>query len=101
LRSPFVTKWHSFIAEDAPTRDPFWVISSAISLERQTAVRHYIEHLDIVIKASIPDAEDQTAALKHDRQGLGFSRVTRRKVKSVEGRVKNQREKGSEQFAGA
>jgi hypothetical protein len=23
LRSPFVTKWHSFIAEDAPTRDSF------------------------------------------------------------------------------
>jgi hypothetical protein len=38
------------------------------------ALRHYIEHLDISVKESIKDIEDQTTALQQDRQGLRLSR---------------------------
>src|SRR6185503_7931637 len=49
-------------------------LESEIPPARQTAVRHYIAHLDAAIKTSIPDAEDQMEALQRDRQGLGISR---------------------------
>jgi len=41
---------------------------------RKKAIRHYIEHLDITVKNSISDSEDQATALQQDRQGLGLSR---------------------------
>jgi uncharacterized membrane protein len=42
--------------------------------ERRNAVRHYIEHLDMNVKSSILDSEDQMSALRQDRQGLGLTR---------------------------
>ena len=39
--------------------------------QRQAAIRHYIDHLDISVKTAIKDSEDQTTALQQDRQGLG------------------------------
>ncbi len=49
-------------------------LAGAIVLERQTAVRQYIAHLDVMVKASFPDTQDQELALRQDRQGLGLSR---------------------------
>jgi hypothetical protein len=55
-------------------RTALYDLASEIPLERQTAVRHYIAHLEAMVKASIPDAENQALALRQDRQGLGLSR---------------------------
>ena len=55
-------------------RTALYDLASEIPLERQTPVRRYIAHLEAMIKASIPDAEDQELALRQDRQGLGISR---------------------------
>lgn len=55
-------------------RTALYDLASAVPLERQKALRHYIEHLDSTVKNSIKDTEDQTAALQQDRQGLGLSR---------------------------
>jgi uncharacterized membrane protein len=55
-------------------RTALYDLASEIPLERQAAVRHYIAHLEAMVKASIPDAEDQELALRQDRQGLGLSR---------------------------
>lgn len=49
-------------------------LAGAIVLERQTAVRQHIAHLDVMVKASFPDTEDQELALRQDRQGIGLSR---------------------------
>jgi hypothetical protein len=49
-------------------------IAGAVPLERQKAVRHYIDHLDLNVKSAITDSEDQTSAMHQDRQGLGLTR---------------------------
>ena len=55
-----------------------------------------------MVKVSIPVAEDQEIALRQDRQGLG-PRAGDKNKERVEGKETrgSQREKGSEQFAGA
>jgi len=45
-----------------------------VAPSRQKEVRHYIDHVDFTVKHSISDTEDQTTALRQDRQGLGLSR---------------------------
>jgi uncharacterized membrane protein len=55
-------------------RTALYDLARAVPPERQKTLRHYIEHLDITVKDSIKDAEDQTTALQQDRQGLGLSR---------------------------
>jgi len=55
-------------------RTALYDLASAVPPERRKALRHYIEHLDLTVKDSIKDAEDQTTALQQDRQGLGLSR---------------------------
>ena len=55
-------------------RTALYDLARAVPTERQKALRHYIEHLDITVKRSIKDIEDQTTALQQDRQGLGLSR---------------------------
>ena len=47
---------------------------AAVPLERQQAVRHYLEHLDQNVKGAIADAEDRSTAMHQDRQGLGLTR---------------------------
>jgi uncharacterized membrane protein len=41
---------------------------------RKTAVRSYLQHLDLVVEHSTLDALDRGMALREDRQGLGLSR---------------------------
>ena len=41
--------------------------------ERAQAVRHYLEHLNLVVEHSELDAADKAAALQEDRQGLGLT----------------------------
>jgi hypothetical protein len=55
-------------------RTALYDLARAVPPERQKALRHYLEHLDLTVKDSIKDAEDQTTALQQDRQGLGLSR---------------------------
>ena len=55
-------------------RTSLYDIADALPPQRQKAIRHYIEHLDIAVKDSIKDTEDQATALQQDRQGLGLSR---------------------------
>jgi uncharacterized membrane protein len=55
-------------------RTALYDLASAVPLERQKALSHYIEHLNSTVKNSIKDTEDQTTALQQDRQGLGLSR---------------------------
>ena len=49
-------------------------LAAAMPLERQQAVRQYLEHLDLNVKGSITDTEDQSTAMHQDRQGLGLTR---------------------------
>jgi uncharacterized membrane protein len=42
--------------------------------ERTEAIERYIKHLDLAIKNSPLDSEDQVTARQEDRQGLGLSR---------------------------
>jgi uncharacterized membrane protein len=42
--------------------------------ERADAIERYIKHLDLAIKNSPLDSEDQVTARQEDRQGLGLSR---------------------------
>jgi uncharacterized membrane protein len=44
--------------------------------ERVAAVQRYLEHLDMAIRRSSLDADDQEKARLEDRQGLGMSRRT-------------------------
>ena len=55
-------------------RTALYDLADALPPQRQKAIRHYIEHLDIAVKDSIEDTEDQATALQQDRQGLGLSR---------------------------
>jgi uncharacterized membrane protein len=55
-------------------RTALYDLANEIPLERQNAVRHYIAHLEAMVKAPIPDAKDQELTLRQDRQGLGLSR---------------------------
>ena len=55
-------------------RNALYDLESVVPASRQKAIRHYIEHLDVTVKNSINDTEDQTTALQQDRQGLGLSR---------------------------
>jgi uncharacterized membrane protein len=55
-------------------RTALYDLADALPPQRQKAIRHYIEHLDIAVKDSIKDTEDQATALQQDRQGLGLSR---------------------------
>ena len=55
-------------------RTALFDLASGVPPQRQAAIRHYIEHLDISVKTAIKDSEDQTTALQQDRQGLGVSR---------------------------
>ena len=55
-------------------RSALYDLASAVPVERQDAIRHYIERLDLTVKNTIKDSEDQTTALQQDRQGLGLSR---------------------------
>ena len=50
---------------------------SLTEAEYKTAVQRYLQHLDLVVVRSIPDAEDQVIAMREDRQGLGLSRRPR------------------------
>lgn len=55
-------------------RTALYDLALAVPPQRRKALHHYIEHLDITVKDSIKDDEDQTTALQQDRQGLGLSR---------------------------
>lgn len=55
-------------------RTALYDLAIIVPPQRRKALQHYIEHLDITVKDSIKDGEDQTAALQQDRQGLGLSR---------------------------
>jgi uncharacterized membrane protein len=55
-------------------RTALYDLESVVPASRQKAIRHYIEHLNVTVKNSINDTEDQTTALQQDRQGLGLSR---------------------------
>lgn len=55
-------------------RTALYDLALVVPPQRRKALQHYIEHLDITVKDSIKDGEDQTAALQQDRQGLGLSR---------------------------
>jgi uncharacterized membrane protein len=55
-------------------RTTLYDVLAEVAPERQEAVRHYIQHLDISLKNCITDTEDQTTALQQDRQGLGLTR---------------------------
>jgi uncharacterized membrane protein len=55
-------------------RTALYDLADALPPQRQKAIRHYIEHLDIAVKDSIKDTEDRATALQQDRQGLGLSR---------------------------
>jgi uncharacterized membrane protein len=55
-------------------RTALYDLALAVPPQRRKAIQHYIEHLDITVKDSIKDAEDQTTALQQDRQELGLSR---------------------------
>ncbi|HUA78116.1 MAG TPA: hypothetical protein VMA86_10640, partial [Acetobacteraceae bacterium] len=47
---------------------------SVATAERRTAVRHYLDHLNLGVGRSTFDDQDQATALQEDRQGLGLSR---------------------------
>jgi uncharacterized membrane protein len=49
-------------------------LAGAVPGERQTALRHYLEHLDMNVHSSILDSADQRTAMQQDRQGLGLTR---------------------------
>jgi hypothetical protein len=53
-------------------RATLYDLASAVPLERQKALRHYIEHLDSAVKDSIKDTEDQTTALAPRSARIGF-----------------------------
>ena len=55
-------------------RAALYDLHRVVAHSRQKAVRHYIDHVDFTVKHSISDTEDQTTALRQDRQGLGLSR---------------------------
>ena len=55
-------------------RTALYDLALVVPHQRRKALQHYIEHLDITVKHSMTDAEDLTAALQQDRQGLGLSR---------------------------
>ena len=47
---------------------------SILPEERQPALRHWQERLQLTVARSFPDEEDQLEASAEDRQGLGSSR---------------------------
>jgi uncharacterized membrane protein len=55
-------------------RTALYDLHRVVAHSRQKAVQHYIDHVDFTVKHSISDTEDQTTALRQDRQGLGLSR---------------------------
>ncbi|HEY7662713.1 MAG TPA: DUF2254 domain-containing protein [Xanthobacteraceae bacterium] len=50
------------------------LVESTTVAARAQAVRHYLEHLDLVIERSALDTQDKATALQADPQGLGLSR---------------------------
>jgi uncharacterized membrane protein len=55
-------------------RTALYDLARIVPLDKREAIHRYIVHLEITIKASIPDPEDQREALQQDRQRLGLSR---------------------------
>jgi len=49
-------------------------LAAVVPPDRRNAIGHYIEHLDMNVKSSNLDSEDQTSAMRQDRQGLGLTR---------------------------
>jgi uncharacterized membrane protein len=49
-------------------------LAEAVHPDRRSAVTQYIQHLEMTVRSSIADVEDQVKALRADRQGLGLSR---------------------------
>jgi uncharacterized membrane protein len=47
---------------------------SLTEADRAEAVRRYLKHLNQAVQHSVLDAQDQTTALRDDRQGLGLTR---------------------------
>ncbi len=50
------------------------LINTITADQRRAAVQQYLAHLDLSIRASQFDPQDQEAAFQEDRQGLGLSR---------------------------
>ncbi|MDG4595414.1 MAG: DUF2254 domain-containing protein [Candidatus Contendobacter sp.] len=50
------------------------LMDSVTEAERKAVMQRYLHHLELAVKDSVLDAEDQAMALQEDRQGLGLSR---------------------------